>query len=155
MASKKLTDLVPALLEKYHDFADKAREAEIHFTVTCTARSYAEQEALFAQGRKDLQSVNQLRKVVGLFQITEEQNKKCVTWTLNSKHIVNEENPKARAFDVVLLDITGRAHWDIKADVDEDQIPDYEEIGKAGEAVGLKWGGRFSKPDYCHFELTE
>ncbi len=26
-------------------------------------------------------------------------------------------------------------------------------IGEAGEAQGLRWGGRFSKPDAVHFEL--
>ncbi len=27
-------------------------------------------------------------------------------------------------------------------------------IGEAGEAQGLRWGGRFSKPDAVHFELS-
>ncbi len=28
-------------------------------------------------------------------------------------------------------------------------------IGEAGEAQGLRWGGRFSKPDAVHFELSD
>ncbi len=29
----------------------------------------------------------------------------------------------------------------------------WEAIGETGESLGLRWGGRFSKPDYPHFEL--
>lgn len=29
----------------------------------------------------------------------------------------------------------------------------WETIGQTGESLGLRWGGRFSKPDYPHFEL--
>jgi hypothetical protein len=27
-------------------------------------------------------------------------------------------------------------------------------VGAVGEALGLRWGGRFSRPDPGHFELT-
>ncbi len=30
---------------------------------------------------------------------------------------------------------------------------DWEILGKIGESVGLKWGGRFSKPDCLHFQI--
>jgi hypothetical protein len=43
---------------------------------------------------------------------------------------------QGRAVD---LAIVGRGTW--------------AEVGSAGEAVGLRWGGRFSKPDPVHFEL--
>src|SRR4051812_48383492 len=29
----------------------------------------------------------------------------------------------------------------------------WSQVGAAGEAAGLRWGGRFSKPDLVHFEL--
>lgn len=44
--------------------------------------------------------------------------------------------------------------WDIKADLNNNDIPDYEEIGRIGEGIGLKWGGRFKFKDYVHFEYT-
>lgn len=30
----------------------------------------------------------------------------------------------------------------------------WEKIGFIGESIGLKWGGRFSKPDNLHFEMN-
>lgn len=45
--------------------------------------------------------------------------------------------------------------WDSKVDVDEDQIPDYEEVGEFAEGVGLEWGGRFkSIVDLPHVQYT-
>lgn len=152
MASRKISDLTPNMQTLYLRFATAMREKGLFFTVTCTARTYAEQEALFAQGRKCLADVNALRSRVGLAPITEEANRRKVTWTLRSKHIVHSENEKACAFDIVLLDPHNdlKGHYDLKADVNSDQIPDYAEAGKLGECVGLKWGGHFN--DYCHFE---
>lgn len=151
MASRKIADLSPRMQVLFLKFSQQMRVAGLYFTVTCTARTLAEQQALYAQGRKDLKEVNELRKQAGLPPITENENRKKVTWTLSSKHIVHSPGAEARAFDIVLIDQTkGRVHWDLKADVNEDQIPDYEQAGLIGEAVGLKWGGRFN--DYCHFE---
>jgi peptidoglycan L-alanyl-D-glutamate endopeptidase CwlK len=49
----------------------------------------------------------------------------------------------------------GKVSWDIKADVNHDEIPDYDEAGQIGESVGLEWGGRFSTPDRPHFQLKK
>ncbi len=49
----------------------------------------------------------------------------------------------------------GTVHWNTKLDNNNNGTPDYIEIGEIGESVGLKWGGRFSSPDYPHFELKE
>ena len=32
--------------------------------------------------------------------------------------------------------------------------PQWEAIGRLGEGLGLTWGGRWSKPDKPHFQLT-
>jgi peptidoglycan L-alanyl-D-glutamate endopeptidase CwlK len=87
--------------------------------------------------------------------ITEKQNKK-VTWTLQSKHLIdledgNLDNNKSRAFDIAITR-DGKPVWDVKVDVNHDQYPDYEQAGKIGEAVGLRWGGKFKSPDMPHFE---
>jgi peptidoglycan L-alanyl-D-glutamate endopeptidase CwlK len=132
------------------------RAAGITYLVTCTARTYQEQVALYAQGRQPLEEVNKMRSHAGLPPILAIENKKKVTWTLASKHIVNWEdadasNDKSRAFDIVIVK-DGKPTWDIKADVNRNNTPDFKEAGVLGEAVGLVWGGRFSTPDYCHFE---
>lgn len=50
-----------------------------------------------------------------------------------------------RAFDVAPLNSAGKPHWP------EDPAL-WEAIGKRGEALGLKWGGRWTWPDRPHFE---
>ena len=127
------------------------------FKITCASRTVKEQYALYTQGRESLEQVNYLRKLAGMSYITEQENMYKVTWTLNSKHIINLddgnlENDKSKAFDIVLLKF-GKPHWDIKVSVNQNEIPDYNEAGKVGESVGLKWGGRFKKSDMPHFEI--
>jgi len=164
MASRRIDDLVPELQILANKFLEECKKVELPFFITCTARSIQEQTALYAQGRQSLDEVNRLRKAANMPDITEKENKKPVTWTMASKHIVNlyDNNPnndKARAFDIALLDKNGKATWDVKISVNKNKIPDYEEAGAIGEKLGLKWGGRFKdkngkpKPDYSHFEL--
>lgn len=141
---------------KYNIFAVAMISAGLNFILTCTARTVDEQVALYAQGRKTVKEVNRLRQIAGLAPIKEAQNN-VVTWTLNSQHIIdlddgNPANDKSRAFDIVLVDPSGRCNWDVKADVNQDRISDYVNAGSIGERCGLRWGGRFMKPDYCHFE---
>ncbi len=150
MASRNIEDLTTKMQELYRQFAFRMGIAGLAFKITCTARTSAEQAALYAQGRSPLKIVNDLREIAGLSPISQKENKK-VTWTTKSKHIIDSNNPKARAFDIVLIN-NGKIHWDIKSDVNKNQIPDYEEAASIGEAVGLKAGARFKIPDYPHFE---
>ena len=116
-----------------------------------------EQVALYAQGREKLEVTNALRKIAGLPPITWQANCHRVTWTLQSKHLVdlddgNPDNDKSRAFDIAIVS-EGRPTWDIKVSTNDNSVPDYDEAGSIGESVGLKWGGRFRKPDRPHFEF--
>jgi peptidoglycan L-alanyl-D-glutamate endopeptidase CwlK len=125
--------------------------------LTCTARTVREQIALYAQGREKLDQVNALRKIAGLSPITFQENSRKVTWTLASKHIIDledniPENDKSRAFDIAILR-DDRPTWNLKVNVNKNDIPDYDEAGRIGEAVGLRWGGRFPSPDRPHFEV--
>lgn len=156
MSSRAITDMTDKMVILYQKFESAMRAASIPFIVTCTARTYQEQVALYAQGRQGLAEVNALRKVARLAPITATDNRRQVTWTLASRHIINlydglADNDKARAFDIVLT-AGGKATWDVKADINKNNISDYTEAGKIGESVGLVWGGRFSKQDLCHFE---
>jgi peptidoglycan L-alanyl-D-glutamate endopeptidase CwlK len=51
----------------------------------------------------------------------------------------------AEAVDVAPQDASGAPHWPSDPAL-------WERIGKAGERVGLSWGGRWSSPDRPHFE---
>jgi len=156
MASRKISDLTPSMQAKFKRFAALMLQKGIPFTVTCTARTVDEQAALYAQGRKNLLSVNVLRNMAGLPALTSEAQNKIVTWTLASKHIIDLNdgrpgNDQSRAFDIAITP-GGKPVWDVKVDVNQDHIPDYIQAGEIGESVGLRWGGRFAKPDYAHFE---
>jgi hypothetical protein len=155
--SRDVRDLTPELQEKEQEFALKMLEAGLPFAITCTLRTKNEHVALYAQHREPLAAVNELRRVAKLPPITEEENKKCVTWTLNSRHFAGKDG-KARAFDFVLLK-ANKPTWDIKCDIDDDDIPDYIEAGAIAKSIGLIWGGDFKDkkgdpaPDMVHVEL--
>jgi len=131
--SRLIKDCLPELQEKANAFAVAMVNAGITFMFTCTKRTQAEQDALYAQGR------------------TKPGRK--VTWTRKSKHI------DGKAFEIEIIK-NGEPCWDTKVSVDGDAIPDYEEAGKIGESLGLRWGGRFKNskgkpiPDYPHFEIA-
>lgn len=132
--SRKIEDLTPEAQEKAKLFEAGMQLAGIPFMFTCTYRSQEEQNVLYAQGRT--------------------APGKIVTWTLNSRHT------KRDAFDIAILK-QGKPVWDIKVDVNDDDIPDYQQAGEIGEICGLVWGGRFKdskgklRPDYPHFQMKE
>lgn len=144
--SRRIEDLHPVVAEKCRHFLKVCKARGLNVIVTSTLRTEAEQLALFAQGRKRLKAVNELRKEAGLPAITESRNR-IVTHALTSIHQFG------CAFDVCITK-DGKAVWDVKADINENDIPDYEETGHTGEAIGLSWGGRFGYPDYVHFQYT-
>ena len=84
MASRDPKLLLPELYEKYLRFAAAMKEAGIDYILTCTLRTQADQDALYAQGRT--------------------QPGKKVTWTRKSKHI------EGKAFDIAILK-DGKITW--------------------------------------------
>ena len=143
--------------ELIHNFITGCGEAGHKVIVTSVDRDYKEQYAYFCQGREPLEVVNKFRKIAGLSPIKQSENQKKVTWTLNSKHVVNPDdekldNDKSRAFDFAIL--YGRqVSWDVKADVDNDQIPDYLECAMVGESLGLYSGRHFKNADFPHLQI--
>ena len=79
-------------------------------------------------------------------------NKYAITWTLDSRHlIVPPDKMICTAFDFAVV-YEGKTIWNPKADVNADQVPDYEEVGRIAQKVGLDSGMFWSKPDYCHIQ---
>lgn len=126
--SRRVEDLVPEMREKAMLFATRMAEVGIPFMFTCTFRSQAEQDALWAQGR------------------TKPGPK--VTWTRRSKHT------EGRAFDIAILR-DGKPVWDAKVDVNGDGEVDYREAALIGESLGLVAGASWKRPDFPHYELKE
>lgn len=124
----------------------------------CVARNYKEQIALYAQGREPLKDVNAKRAMAGLPKINREDNKRKVTWTLGSPHVVNlddarRDNDKARAFDFGLFQLEDGVY--LRDD------PDYFVVANIMSMVpGLKSGKDFKdrsgrpRPDLPHVEVA-
>ena len=123
--SRKIEDLTPSMQEKVRQFTILMADAGLPFIITCTYRSQAEQNELYKQGRSK----------PGL----------KVTWTTNSRHTDRD------AFDIAIVK-DGNPVWDVKVNVNINEIPDYLEAGQIGESIGLVWGGRWGKPDYPHYQ---
>lgn len=154
--SRDIKYCCPELQDKWPVIWSMAREIKIFITLTSTARSYKVQYALYAQGRQKMDYVNLLRKDVGLDPISFTANQKKVTWTLKSRHLVDLEdseqsNDYSTAFDFVVLN-ERTPIWNVKASYGGTPEPDYLEVGRIGESLGLVWGGRFSTPDMVHFQ---
>ena len=112
MASRDLNDLLPGTRKKVDAWLiDCANEVRQPVFIVCTYRSQFEQDHLYAQGRT-------------------EPGKK-VTWTQHSKHT------ERRAVDFALRMPNP---WDLKCDYDDDDIPDFIEVGRLAEKHGLQWG---------------
>lgn len=136
MSNRDPKALTSDTYQKFLAFKAKMEAKGIGFILTCTTRTQAEQDDLWAIGR------------------TKPGRK--VTWTRKSNHI------KGTAFDICIL-VHGKPLWNPNLDADRDGVPEYTEAGLIGESVGLKWGGRFMKtdqstglrhpnPDAPHFE---
>jgi peptidoglycan L-alanyl-D-glutamate endopeptidase CwlK len=99
--------------------------------ITSTLRDKEYQEYLYEQGRSRPGNI--------------------VTWTKNSRHLPFGKEQKSRAWDFVILDKDSHLVWDLKADVNEDNKKDYEQLAKLARDMGLKAGADFG--DFCHIEL--
>jgi hypothetical protein len=158
-------DLIVPAQEVFKVFDAAMMTAGLLYKVTCIKRTTEEQIALYAQGRQNLSVVNELRRVAGLYELTDKENKRPVTWTLKSRHLpLDASNPivkkypvflgKCLAWDIVIKKDFKNVTWDLKADIDKDDIPDYEEAARVGEKLGLIVGARWpkNKRDWPHFE---
>ena len=146
MPSRDIDKLHPIVADKCRRFLQRCEARGLHVIVTQTDRTRAEHRAFCAQGREPLDLVNTKREVAGLPPITKVQNRR-ITWVEFSVHEFGF------GFDVCIVK-DGRAEWDTKADINANGDPDYEEIGRIGELLGLVWGGRFKGRDLVHFEWT-
>lgn len=132
MASRDIKDLYPPLQTLCAMFLRQCREAGLDILVTCTFRSPAEQNTLYAQGRTTRGSI-----------VTNARGGQSKhNFTVNGK-------PAAKAFDIVPL-VNGKPCWDAAH-------PAWQKAGKIGMALGLNWYGAPNAPfkEYPHFQYVE
>lgn len=129
MASRKLSDLDPAVRDKCISHLRLCRTAGIDVLVTCTWRSNEEQASLYARGRTVLGTI-----------VTNASPGE------SNHNVMKDDLPAARAYDVVPLR-DGKPVWDA-------DDPLWERIGKLGEEVGMRWAGRWIRfKEFPHFEV--
>jgi hypothetical protein len=124
------------------------RFAPFYLLPTFTSRSQQTHDALWAQGRMGTAAVNSLRMLAGLQSITDEENKRQVTRTKRSKHLLNP----SQAIDfAVTIDPDGPT-GPLKPVIDWEDEGRYAAMGAMAEELGLAWGGKWG--DSCHVELA-
>lgn len=138
--------LHPLVREKADEFKADCKLMGIPIMVVETIRSHEVQVAYYAQGRETLDNVNAKRRLAGLPVIKMHQNR-IITNAIESIH------EYGCALDFALL-INGRPSWDDKADINDNQRDDYNEIGQIAKSHGFKWGGDFSFRDLAHIQYT-
>lgn len=95
-------------------------------------RTFAEQDALYAQGRS--------------------KPGKVVTWARGGQSYHNY----GLAVDIVLIIDTKEASWNTVADFDRDGVSDWMECVAVFKKYGWEWGGSWARPktDMPHFQKT-
>ncbi|MDR0487048.1 MAG: M15 family metallopeptidase [Treponema sp.] len=126
----KLQLLKPEVRKFFEDFAGRLDRQGLRYSILETLRTKEVQEAYYAQGRKTLAEINELRKKAGLYLLGEEEGKKVVTQTMESVHLTG------MAADIVPV-INGKIPWVITAE----NAGLWLEFGKLGQEAGLEWGG--------------
>jgi len=156
--SRDLNLLTPTMKEFAIQLQKECTAAGIPIVITCTARTLLEQCALYVQGREPLEVVNTVRKAAGMYALTDSENKRRVTWTLRSSHVTDltNENHKddfARALDFAIIK-DKKATWDLKVNVNENEIPDYLEVAQIAKRIrpDIICGADWNKKDWCHLE---
>ena len=161
--SKKLEDLKPVVAEAAGRALHDLKTDDVQVVVTYTLRTYEEQAALYAQGRKSLAEVNALRVKAGLAAIKEYLGK--------DKKIHSDNDYTVTNADGIALAAGGKGRsphqlgtaLDVVPDMDESEkevpgwpAPSDERWGKIARAFkkyGFEWGGDWKDlPDYPHYQ---
>jgi hypothetical protein len=119
MSSKSLDDLQPDVRLLCISLMQKAALGDMHTTLIDTLRTEPEQVADVAKG---------------------------VSWTMDSLHLPQPPDGRARAFDLAPTIVLTIKNWG-------PDRPEWQQLGAWGEELGLEWGGRFPHPDPSHFQL--
>lgn len=135
MSSRKIEDLHPELQLLAIEMLDNLKKQGLDVIITCTYRSWVEQDYLYAQGRT--------------------KGGNIVTWARGGESLHNNTlngKPASLAFDVVPI-IKGKAYWS----TDKEGVKIWQIVGLAGKNLGLEWGGDWGgfKREFPHFQLNK
>ena len=129
MSDRKMEDLNSIAGAKLQQFLSFAAVAEIDVLVTCTYRTVAEQDAIYAQGRTTPGRIVTNAKGGDSF-----HNYRC-------------------AVDVVVLR-NGKPLWEVFC-ADGTMEPEWKKLGEIAAANGVEWAGTWEHfKEYAHFQYT-
>lgn len=141
--TSRVAHLHPLLQQKALQLIKLCAQAGFSILITQGLRTWAEQEAIYAQGRVSLAQVNALRKKAGLSPIVPKENR-----IVSNASAGKSWHNYGLAFDFVVLDALQKADWN-------SSHPQWAKAGALGTSIGLFWGGNFKKSkDMPHFEMT-
>ena len=170
MSTRNPNDLVYPLNELCLEHLRILEHKGIPVIITSVARLLSEQVALFFQGRASLEEVNMMREVAQeeakalghshwLWDLGPGSKNNIVTKTIRSKHVINlldqnQSNDKSRAYDLAICK-DGKLFYDLKTDINDNDLKDWEEIANVGRSLGrIRPGADFINwKDWPHFEL--
>lgn len=128
-----------------HHYPEPSKLRAVRYGITQAYRSYAEQAALYGQGRTESQLTS-----IGVPGHFAKPNLPRVSNARPGRSLherMLDGRPAAQAFDVAPFDASGQPIWDTRA-------PEWQLIGAVGRSLGLTWGGDFTSiKDMPHFEL--
>jgi len=145
--NRSISALKPELAAAVRRFLVRCEEEKISVLIIETDRTQAIQDAYYAQGRQNIEVVNQLRQSAGLYLLKEREN----TVITNAK-VSNHTGGNAIDIAPEIPDKPGYPWWNAPTKV-------WESIGALAETCGLDWcaggyGQTWGKGwDNPHFEL--
>ncbi len=118
-------------------------------------RTVQQQAALYAQGRQNLETVNKMRRAVGLGAISQAANRESVTDAKpgeSNHNLTTFMRPSGQNRFLVehgyAVDIVSKKYgWD---------IPDrqfWTDLGRLSKQYGCVWGGDWKRKDVAHVEM--
>ncbi|MFD1268855.1 M15 family metallopeptidase [Paenibacillus motobuensis] len=146
-SAAKLNGLLPAVRAATEALITRCFYRGVPIVITQGLRTIAEQDALYAQGRTQLELNN-----AGLSHVIAQPGKSKVT---NARGGYSNHNFGV-AIDFALLLPDGKnVSWDMKRDGNGDRQADWAEVVEEAKKLGFAWGGDWvSFKDTPHFEMT-
>jgi len=132
-----LDALLPSVKDTVNKFLKKLDAAGLKYAIIETRRTEATQAAYYAQGREPIETINALRQLAGLGNISPIEAKNVITKARKSRHQSGE------AVDIVPV-VNKKCVWVIRT---PEEAALYKEFGALAESVGLSWGGRWTPLD--------
>ncbi|MFK4473672.1 peptidoglycan L-alanyl-D-glutamate endopeptidase CwlK [Paenibacillus sp. RC73] len=131
-SAKRLEGVAPVIKAAAEALIDRCYARGVWIVITQGLRTYAEQDALYAQGRNG-------------------DKRQIVTKVRGGYSIHNF----GYAVDFALLLRDGRSvSWDTLKDDDKDSLPDWNEVVEEAKRLGFEWGGDWRKfVDMPHLQM--